>query len=309
MVRRCGKVRVGIACLLLIGAASSPASIADGEAIVEEGADAREPEKPGLTVSDVAQMREERPAEKKISGSAGIYVASHFINYGLDTWGAGDRLFGGESTVFADARLNFEMTDSLTLSAGVWGDINDNGDDPLGGSIQEIDFDVGVAYTIDRLTLGIAYLDWNYTSDMERFVDFSIAFDDSGLISDVFSFNPSFIAHLRVDENGDQEVGACAFVLGVAPSWIFNGESSYPLKFEIPVDIAFVTDAFHGGDGGFAYASAGAALTVPLAFIPSDYGNWSATANLTYYLTDADAIPGNPENNFLTAMIGVNVAF
>src|SRR5690606_15299614 len=99
-------------------------------------------------------------------------------------------------------------------------------------------------------------------------------------------------AHFRIDGNGGQEE-AEAFVFSIAPSFQLT-EGDYALTLTIPASVAFFTDEFQGGDDGFGYASIGATLGVPLAFIPAEYGEWSAAFNLTYYFTDDDAIPGNP---------------
>src|SRR5690606_4593425 len=145
----------------------------------------------------------------------GYDYASHFVCYGLDIWGAGNDFYSDEAThfVWADVAIDLEP---FTLNFGFWSDINDNGDSPLGGSLQEIDVYVGLAWTIDRFTLGVKYQEWYYASDTERSVDLSIAFDDSDLLFEGFALNPLLIAHLRIDGNGDQEE-AEAFVLGIAP--------------------------------------------------------------------------------------------
>ena len=77
----------------------------------------------------------------------------------------------------------------------------------------------------------------------------------------------------------------------------------------IPVNVAAATDGFHAGDGGFAYTSAGLSASVPLKFISSDLGEWALNAGVTYYYTNSDVIPLNPDESFLTGSLGVSVAF
>lgn len=243
---------------------------------------------------------------EKIGVTIGYDYASHFVSYGADVWGAGNDFFSSEATnfVWADVAIDLEP---FTINFGAWSDINDNAESGLGGSIQEVDVYVGISYTIDRFTLGAKYQEWYYGADEERIVDLSVSFDDSDLIFDGFALNPSFVAHFRVDGNGGQEEES-AYVFGIAPSFQLT-EGDYALTLTIPASVAFFTDEFQGGDSGFGYASVGATLSVPLAFIPVEYGSWSAAANLTYYFTDEDAIPGNPDDNFLTGMLSVSVSF
>src|SRR5690606_3643032 len=76
------------------------------------------------------------PAESsKWTVSLGYDYASHFVLYGADVWGGGDDFFGSESTSFAWADFEIDL-EPLTLNFGVWGDINDNVDSEIGGSIQ-----------------------------------------------------------------------------------------------------------------------------------------------------------------------------
>lgn len=248
----------------------------------------------------------EQVDSSKWTVSLGYDYASHFVSYGADVWGGGDDFFGSESTSFLWADFAVDL-EPLTLNFGVWGDINSNGDDSLGGSIQEIDVYVGLAYTIERFTLGVTYLEWYYASDEERMVDLTVSFDDSDLLFGGFAFNPTFVAHFRVDGNGEQEEAA-AFVFGVEPAFQLT-DGRYGLSLSIPASVAFFTDDFQGGDSGFGYASVGATLEMPLAFIPSDYGEWTAAVNLTYYMTDEDAIPGNVEEDFLTGTVSISTTF
>ena len=243
----------------------------------------------------------------RVSGNVGVSYNSHFISYGLDVWGGGDDFFGSESTtfVYADVSLDFSP---VTVTFGVWSDINDNVESEIGGEIQEIDVFAGVAYSIDRFTVGATYQEWYYASDEERIVDIAVEFDDTGLLFEDFALNPSFLAHLRVDGNGGQEESE-AFVIGIAPEFNIIDSEDYPVTLAIPVSVAFFTDEFQGGDSGFGYVSVGAAASVPLAFIPEEFGAWSLNADVTYYHTEDDAIPGNPEDDFFTGAIGLNLAF
>ncbi len=73
-----------------------------------------------------------------------------------------------------------------------------------------------------------------------------------------------------------------------------------------PLQAAAATDQFHGGDGGFSFASAGVTAAVPLSFLP---GKWALNAGLTYYYTDQDVIPSNVNDSFLTGTVGLGLTF
>lgn len=263
-----------------------------------------------LSVSGPALAQDEDSAGSKISGSFGIDYASHFISYGLDVWGAGDDFYGSNATNFAHFGVGIQFTDNLSGSFGVWGDINDNAPPSIGGHIQEIDVFGGLSYTAGVATLGATYQQWNYAGDVERILDLSVGLDDSGLWGGDFALNPSVLAHLRVGANeaaGQEE--ANAYVVSIAPGFQLLDSPTWPVSLTIPASVAFFEEDFQGGDSGYGYGSLGATTSLGLGGIPADYGEWSLAFNLTYYDTPEDAIPGNPEDAFLTGMVSIGVSY
>lgn len=245
-------------------------------------------------------------AEDKVSGNLGVSYNTHFISYGADVWGAGDDFYGDESTTFVWGGVDIAVTDALSFNVGAWADVNDNGTQSLGGNIQEVDYWVGASYAIDIVTLGLTYQRWNYASDDEEVVDLSIGLDDSGFFGGDFALNPSVVWHFRTNGNGTQASGS-AVVVSVGPSFDLTEEVS----LTIPVGVGFfLDDDFQGGtQDGYAYSFAGGSLGVPLSFIPSDYGSWAMNFDVIAYFTDSDAIPGNPEEDFVTGSVGLTLAF
>jgi hypothetical protein len=232
----------------------------------------------------------EETEEKVVSGVLNLDLNTHFISYGQDVWAAGaawdDPLFNPslELTIALGGNFNFIL--------GTWWDVNDNADSSIGDAIQEIDVWAGFSYIAGPVTFKLLYQEWLFASDSERIVDFIVAVDTL--------LNPSLTVHGRVDGNGPQEEGV-VFVLGIA-----EGFEAGPFTFNFPLNVAFATDEYHGGDAGFAYVSVGATASVPVPFLP---GDWSAHAGVTYYHTDSGVIPTNPDEDFVTGNIGLTLAF
>src|SRR5690606_15575213 len=137
MVRLASRSLLASACILVAHSVVSAQATPEGDAVA-----------PG--VQQPAGVVEAQPVVgEKIGITLGYDYSSHFVSYGADVWGAGNDFFSDEATnfVWADVAVDLEP---FTINFGVWGDINDNTDSPLGGSIQEIDVYVGLAYTIDR---------------------------------------------------------------------------------------------------------------------------------------------------------------
>lgn len=265
----------------------------------------------GLAAPTLAQEDAIEAAEDKISGTVGVDLATHFVSYGVDVWDAGNDW--DDPSVFVWGELAWDL-EPVTLTAGVWSDNNNNGSDPLAGPIQEIDVYVGAAVALGDFTVGATYQEWYYGAE-ETVLDLSLGYDDTGLISEDFAFNPSIVYHNRLSGDGIEE--GAVLVAGVEPSFTIVESETYPLTLSIPVAAAFAVPAINGDDEFYsdeedafewAYASVGATLGFPLAFIPAEYGEWAAAANTTYYFTNED-LTANPRDNFLTGMLSLSVGF
>ena len=241
------------------------------------------------------------------SHAFGIDFQSHFVSYGADVWGAGEDLFGNEHTTFVYMTNEIALSDSLSFNFGAWADVNDNAPEDaasVGGHIQEVDVYGGFGYSAGVFSLSLTYQEWNYGGGTaERIVDVGIGIDDSSALG-AFSLNPSLTAHSRVGSDAGAEEGT-VFVLAIGP-----GFSAGPLSVSIPVAVGFVPDEYYdpASDSG-TYFSYGLTGSVPMSFIPAKYGDWSFSAGVIAYSTDADSIPGNVEEDFTTAYTSIGLGF
>jgi len=250
-------------------------------------------------------------ADDFISGTLNLDFNTHFISYGNDVWGDGDSM--SEPTFNPSLEIALELPANFVFTLGTWWDVNSKGggdSSPLGGRIQEVDVWAGLAYSIGDFTTKLTYQNWMYAGGTEDVIDLSFSY--------ACLLNPSLTIHHRLDTgdvagsfdgNGDFAPGdeGTILVLGLSHS-IEAG----PVTISFPLNIAyFVDDDFHapGADNGFGYGSIGVTATLPLSFISDAYGEWSLRGNVTYYVTDQQVIPNNPEGDFFTANVGLTVAF
>ncbi len=248
---------------------------------------------------------------KNISAVFAIDYNTHFISYGADVWAQGDD-WGGDATINPSAQITFaDVLGPVDLFMGTWWDVNDNVDSAIGGQLQEVDVWFGASVDVDRFSLAVLYQDWIYGGDVEKILDFTIGFDDSDLLFDGFAFNPYVTVHNRLELGAAAGDEGTVIVVGIAPSFTLIDSETYPVTLTIPVASGFfLEDDFHGGtEDGFGYVSVGASLSVPLSFIPETYGAWELHGGVTYYHTDDDVIPNNPDEDFVTGNVGVSVSF
>jgi hypothetical protein len=268
-----------------------------------------------VAVAACAGVAKADAAKSPFSVSFGLDAQSHFISYGADVWGGGTKmgpLFTNSSTVNAYETVTCAVADNLSVFVNVWSDLNNNTGQSLGGDVQEIDLNTGVTYTMDKFSFTLAHGFWNYAGDTEKIVDFTVAYADGDMISHSadWSLNPSVVFHWRYDGNNGQDTGLCV-VPGIRPAYTFSKDTKYPVTVAVPINIGLFTDDFQGGDSGYGFFSAGGVVSIPLTFIneTGKYGTWTASAGLTYWNTPDDAIPGNPEENFVTSFLSVGLSF
>jgi hypothetical protein len=240
-------------------------------------------------------------SESKFSGTLNLDLNSHFVSYGFDVWGDGNDLEG--PTFNPSLELTWALPANFTAILGTWWDVNGKIPSAIGGKLQEIDVWAGLGYKIGDLSITGLYQNWIYGSANEQIVDIKFAYD--------CFLSPSLVIHNRVDPGASGGNNGTILVAGVSHS-IEAG----PVTFSFPLNIAFfLDDDFHPAsiDSGLGYGSLGVTATYGLTFLGEDYGSWNLHGGLTYYVTDSDVVgnsrAGRPDNDFLTANIGIGCAF
>ncbi len=228
-----------------------------------------------------------------VSGTLSFDLNTHFISYGADVWGGGSAW--GDAIFNPSLELAFALPGDVTFLLGTWWDVNDNAASNIGDNIQEIDVWAGLSKSFGPVSATVLYQQWYYGGDTEQIIDLILGFD--------VPLSPSVTVHGRPDAGASGGEDGVVVVLGVEP-----GFDAGPVSFSVPVGVAFMTDGFQAGDSGFGYVSAGLQASVPLP-IPVEYGEWALNAGVTFYYTDDDVIPNNPDEAFLTGNVGVSVSF
>ena len=210
---------------------------------------------------------------------------SHFISYGFDVWGDGD---SPQGTFNPSLSLDYKVSDSLSLNAGVWLDVNDNG----GGSFEAVETDVwiGASYNFGVTTLSATFQNWQYGGTSEEILDLGLSFDTF--------LSPSITLHTRLGEGASGGFDGSFVVFGAEHGIDLSDDFS----LSIPVSLGFAIDDFHTTETGYGFASIGLQGSYTIDEMTSfNFG-------VTYWDTD-DEVVGNAEDSFLAYNAGLSFSF
>lgn len=193
---------------------------------------------------------------------------------------------------------------NISLVAGVWSSFHSH---HPGGENTHLDvwneFDAfGGINTrfLNDFVFSFTYMDWVSpvnAFDEERNLEFKLSYLDKWFSKYDFALNPYISAFYNFAGGSPVVLGAQngSFYIepGIVPTYTWKGLSAdYPITFSAPT-------YFQISDGNFWSASdsspakvglfsTGLKASVPLAFIPKEYGNWNAYVGFTYFHVISD---------------------
>lgn len=193
----------------------------------------------------------------------------------------------------------------VTLTTGLWNDVDTEPSGVQPGNWNEIDPSAGINVKFLR--------DWTFESPFTAFIsetdsypttwnwDPHLSYHDHFLPN--FSFNPYVEFFFEISNkstivfNQATSQSGCYGVLGFDPTYVVK---NLPLKLELPTYLTLPSDNFYqrvdgtGGGTGLGLVSTMFKATVPLEFIPKSYGTWSVYGGVQYdYLNNPGLLDGN----------------
>ncbi len=217
-----------------------------------------------------------------------------------------------EGLVFQPLLLSFwslysnkeNYLNDVTLTAGIWASIhtNESGADP--GHVNEWDPILGLSYGLGEYmkfeTNFTAFDSLTDSYDTSYHMELKLKFDDSKWLGG-FALNP-YVAYWQELKNKATVVfdpstseESFYFTLGINPSF-----KAGDVTFSFPSYVNLVGDEFYqqfsGAPGGSdaGVFGTGVKASIPLTFIPKEYGFWSAYTSLRYYhLENQGLLDGN----------------
>jgi hypothetical protein len=232
----------------------------------------------------------------------------------------------GGSNVQPYAEIGFKLLDSvgpltsLVITPGIWNNFQ-YGDE---GRLVEpsdprfwFEADLYAKLTAtwwDVFTTGVAYT--YYTSPNDSFptyadVGLSFGLNDAKWLGD-FALNPSLLFAFETKgealASSGEAFGSAAgkkgiyMGIGLAPGYTFFADTPHPINVSAPRTVGLSLKDYYtvnGHNQTFGYFSGGPLFTVPLKFIPADFGSWSLRAGVQLLVLNSNLRAVNTNDGFV----------
>lgn len=243
----------------------------------------------GLFLTTSVVRAAEEPNKGKISLSAGVdFPTAYFFRGILQENG------GFIAQPYMDTTITvYEGSgglNSVSATLGIWNSFQENSpgkpEDPTGW--YEADLYGGLTFgLLDHWEAGVtytAYVSPNDSFDTVQEISFSLSFDDSDLLGP-FALSPTILVAFETDGQADGGSHEGVYMeLGIAPGFTLIESESYPVSLSFPVKVGLSLDDYYefrtGDDDTFGYFDGGIVASMPLGFIPADYGSWEISAGI-----------------------------
>ena len=209
---------------------------------------------------------------------------------------------------------------NVSLFAGTWNSLQSaqtGGTDENNPVFYETDWYGGVNFGLfNKGTAGFSYV--AYTSPSDAFAttqefDMNLSLDDSDWLGK-FALYPSAVFAYELDGTALGEKSGSYFQFGIRPTWEAIKSDTYPVTLALPIVTGISLDNYYETNGHndqtWGFTSFGLAGSVPLAFIPAEYGTWAATASATMYTFNTNLQNINKGNDpWVVGQAGVTVTY
>ena len=248
--------------------------------------------------AEVQQPEPSGPNTGKLSVSGGIDFATAYFFRGYNQEDQGF-IAQPYANIYAKLAANDDFT--ATAYVGTWNSLqseNTGATGPGPDAWYESDFLAGVDLVSGPYTLGLIYTVYTWPNgalETTQELGVKFTFDDSEMLKDRigFALKPYVAVYAETsDGNGSEDWYG---EIGINPGvYTFNEEGRYPVALTVPVNVGFSLKDFYfdtdGDEEFFGFVSVGLTGSVPLPFIPSDYGTWNLVGNVTYLYLASDGL-------------------
>jgi hypothetical protein len=210
--------------------------------------------------------------------------------------------------------------DKVTFFIGNWNSVQSkktlsSGSGP--GNWYESDIYGGFKFslwdTVEFKPFYIAYTYPNGAFNTIQEIDFGVALNDAQWL-DTWALNPSALIAWEVDNTalGTQQ-GSYAEV-DIRPAVTVYDDETYPVSLALPMTVGMSVSDYYpspsGRNQGFGYYKGGLIASVPLGFMPEEYGAWSISAGPSVYVFNSNLKNYNKGNNpWVVGTVSLNFSY
>lgn len=210
----------------------------------------------------------------------------------------------------------------VDLKVGSWNSLHEN-QTISDGIWYENDLYALATVNVQGFKFNVGYTLYTYPDDAFESIHeigVSTGFDDTKLWEKAglagFTLNPELGVYFETDDgNGSEDIYAelkltPAYQLDLDVPVIGKGKLSLPMILGMSLDDYYLDS--DGSNAFFGYLQVGAAVSVPLDFIPAKYGTWSATGGINYIhmLADSTELANDGGTDYeLQGVVGISMTY
>ncbi len=236
--------------------------------------------------------------ESCITGDIGFDVVSNYIRHGIALENQGFIIQPYANLHFRIYKGAGALT-SITADIGIWNSFHSHhpGIDSTTANWFEFDFQTGLTFNFDKLSLGTYFKTYESPSDVFNnayTVGIRVDYDDSAALGG-FALRPYALVELQLEgttgnnfPGGSYHGRGQYYEVGIAP-----GHTWGDLTLSLPVKGGFGSGGFYLGNRGFGFVSVGVRADYALNFVPACLGKWTVNSGFTYYRLGGQNGPTN----------------
>ncbi len=182
---------------------------------------------------------------------------------------------------------------TFSLFAGSWNSIHSektlaSGSGP--GNWYESDFYAGLKANwfgnTETKAFYIAYMYPNGSFNTVQEIDFQVSLNDAEWL-DKWALNPYVLFGGEFDNTALGTDKGVYTEIGLRPSFVVIDDENYPVSLALPMKVGLSMSDYYedvnGNSDTFGFFQGGPVVSIPLAFIPAEYGSWAASAGVALY--------------------------
>ena len=193
-----------------------------------------------------------------------------------------------------------EVFENVALVFGSWNSFTSSSSGGGSSGWYEADIYAGFSFGLPAdLSMNVVYVllyGPEGGSEFAQEIDLTLAWDDAAITQEQlglpFSFQPYVLFAFEVsgasDGVGSGNGGYVEF--GIEPSFVLVESETYPISIAFPMVVGgSLYDYYEPGNDFFGYFDGGVVLSVPLSFVPPEFGAWEASAGVHALVLGDDA--------------------